>query len=115
MIFQNYQCSQLEIFFQCAETYGVYANPRYYEKWIRDVTSIPADPPIPPVTPFDPCPCSEYTIDNDVLSMDGDTNEFASENGDLTLEKGDIENQWTYSASGISEVYEVEAYYDQEC
>ena len=45
--------------------------------------------------------------------MDGDT--FVNENGDVTLEKGDDENQWTYSAPGISEVYEVETYYDQEC
>ena len=106
-------CIELEIFFQCAETYGVYANPRYYEEWIRDVTSIPADPPTPPVTPFDPCPCSEYIVDSNVLSLDGDG--FVNENGDVTLEKGDDENQWTYSAPGISEAYEVETYYDQEC
>ena len=89
----------------------------YYEDWIRDVTSIPADPPVPPVTPFDPCPCSECKVDDDVLSMDGDNDEFfVSENGEVELEK--VENSssnWAYSAQGVTENYEVETYYDQEC
>ena len=94
----------------------MYANPRYYEEWIRDVTSIPADPPVPPVTPFDPCPCSEYKVDDEVLLMNGDSGDnFVNQNGDITLAKGADEGQWTYSAPEISEVYGVETYYDQEC
>ena len=56
-------------------------------------------------------------VDDDVLSMDGDNGEyFVGENGDVELEKLDNSSpKWTYSAPGVTENYEVETYYDQEC
>ena len=93
----------------------MYANPLYYEEWIRDVTSIPADPPAPPVTPFDPCPCTEYKIDDDVLLMDSnDSSTFQTFSSETKTLKQNGDNQWTYSAPGLSELYSVEIYYDQE-
>ena len=49
--------------------------------------------------------------------MNGDNGEyFVSENGDVELEKLDNSSpKWTYSAPGVTENYEVETYYDQEC